>query len=180
MGHVKWTLGLWPGRINIMTPTEDPSFLFANKNIKMGAFTENKNKEENSVQGLLHSQKVTGKDGQNPVCLSNISLCEQQALTWLWVQTPWKSCTALVWFIWFLTHQTSWDNTRLATFDQFAPQGFESPWSSAEWATVSKYVLNPRKPSWWKLVHGLAKCLGSQKNVWMEPGWFNYWPWTTS
>lgn len=82
-----------------MTPTEDPSFLFANKNIKMGAFTENKNKEENSVQGLLYSQKVTGKDGQNPVCLSNISLCEQQALTWLWVQTPWKSCTALVWFI---------------------------------------------------------------------------------
>lgn len=44
MGHVKWTLGLWPGRINIMTPTEDPSFLFANKNIKMGTFTENKKK----------------------------------------------------------------------------------------------------------------------------------------
>lgn len=97
----------------------------------MGAFTQNK-KKENSGQSLLHSQKVTGKDGQNPVCLSNISQSGQQDLTCLWVQTSWKSCAALVWFIWFLTHQVPQDNTHLATSDQFAPQGFESPWSSAE------------------------------------------------
>lgn len=106
-------------------------FLFTNKYRRWGLSQKIK-KEEHSGQGLLHSQKVTGKVGQNPVCLSNISLCGQQALAWLWVWTPWKSCTALVWFIWFLTHQVSW-----YTLGNFWPVWTTRFWEPLELCRVS-------------------------------------------
>lgn len=189
----KQKLGLWPERNSITTPTKHSSPFSLLINIYKVEGLSKKNAKPPG-RGPLHTQKVN-PDGWPKSPLWKCPL--QLQPVWgtlrgvgsppnlhpraaLGMKSMEKLCSFGLVYLVSRTPGFIGQRTHLATSDRFAPLGFECPWSLAKWATVSKNVLNARVPSWWKLVHGLAKHLGNQESLWMERVWFNYWPWTAS
>lgn len=118
----KQKLGLWPERNSITTPTKHSSPFSSLINVyEVGGLS--KKMQNLLAEALFTHKRLTQMVGQslrsgNAPC--SCSLSEEHfvvraarptcARARLWVWSPWKSCAALVWFIWFLARRVSLDN----------------------------------------------------------------------